>query len=128
MRKVDFKSADAVWRAFPEIVAVWVFGSGQDGMVRPGSDLDFAVLFNSPPHIDALADLRAALQDALNIDEIDLLVLNTAGSIIGFEAVSGRALFCRDKGRRAEFVSSVARQHEDDMAFLARGLRAVSKP
>lgn len=128
MRKVDFKAAEAVWRAFPEIVAVWVFGSGQDGRVRPGGDLDFAVLFDSPPHIDALADLRAALQDVLKIDEIDLLVLNTAGSIIGFEAVSGRALFCRDKGRRAEFVSSVARQYEDDMAFLARGLRAVSKP
>ncbi len=127
MRKVDFTSTDAVWKAFPEIVAVWVFGSGQDGRVRHGGDLDFAILFDSSPNIDVLADVRAALQDALNIDNIDLLTLNTASSISGFEAVSGRALFCRDKERRAEFVSCIARQYEYDMAFLANGLKAVSK-
>lgn len=125
MRNINFNATDAVWKAFPDIVAVWVFGSAQNGRILPNSDLDIAVLFKSSPNIDKLADLRAALQDALKIDEIDLLVLNAVDSITGFEAVSGRTLFCRDPGRKAEFVSGIARQYEDDMAFLARGLRAI---
>ncbi len=50
------------------------------------------------------------------------MLLNSAGAISSFEAVSGKSLYCRDKGRRAEFVSLAARQYEDDMAFMARGM------
>ncbi len=57
------------------------------------------------------------------IDEIDLLVLNDAAPIACFEAISGRAVFCRDRFRRAEFVSLRAREYEDEMGVLRRGMK-----
>lgn len=120
--RVDLNRAKKVWESVPSIVASWIFGSAQDGIVAQGSDLDIAVLFFSPPGLEQLAELRADLQDALGIDAIDMMTLNSAGTISAMEAVSGRTLFCRDFGRRAEFVSLLARQYEDDIAFLAKNL------
>ena len=137
MRRVDLAKAEPVWNALKNIIAVWVFGSGQEGILRQGGDIDIAVLFDNLPDLDELAELRASLQDVLEVEEIDLLLLNSAGAISSFEAVSGKSLYCRDKGRRAEFVSLAARQYEDDMAFMARGMaiyfegrqkRAVAEP
>ncbi len=109
------------------IIAAWVFGSAQDGTIKPGSDLDLAILFDVVPTLDELSELRADLQQALQIDNIDLVALNRASPILRFEAISGQAVFCRDRGRRAEFASLTAREYEDAMALARRGL-AISEP
>ena len=119
--KVDLELAQKVWERAPFIVASWSFGSAQDGAVAQGSDLDIAILFSSRPDLEQLAGLRADLQDALGFDAIDMMILNSAGSISAMEAVSGKPLFCRNTSKRAEFVSSISRQYEDDMAFLFSG-------
>ena len=121
-REIDFARIAGVLERHPAVVAGWVFGSAQGGVVRPGSDLDIAVLFDSRPNLDEMAALRADLQEALRFEEIDLVVLNGAHPITRFEAVSGRAVYCRDVSRRAEFVSLTAREYEDVMALLQRGL------
>ncbi len=120
--RVDLKHAQKVWESNPSLVAAWSFGSAKEGDVVQGSDLDIAVLFSSLPNFEQLAELRADLQDALEFDTIDLMVLNTAGTISAMEAVSGKSLFCCDRSKRAEFVSLVSRQYEDDMAFLEKSL------
>ena len=125
MRKVDIDSAQIVWESNPNITAVWLFGSARDSLIRDGSDLDLGVLFASLPTLDELSDLRAALQVKLDIDQIDLLILNKAGVVSRFEAVSGRPLFCRSREQCAEFVSLTAREYEDEMAFLQRGLTMI---
>ncbi len=109
----------------PQVVAAWVFGSSQEGCVRSGSDLDVGVLFRRPPTLDTLATLRADLQAALQIEDIDLVTLNRASPVTRFEAVSGRAIFCRDRARRAEFVSLAAREYEDALAFLRWGMEQL---
>ncbi|HIP38850.1 MAG TPA: nucleotidyltransferase domain-containing protein [Desulfocapsa sulfexigens] len=121
--RVDLAQAEKVWENSLSIIASWSFGSAQNGVVEQGSDLDIAVLFSTPPDLEQRAELRADLQDALGIDAIDILNLNSAGSISAMEAVSGKALFCRNYSRRAEFVSLLARQYEDDMAFLTKALQ-----
>lgn len=122
--RVDLNRADKVWESTPSVVASWSFGSAQNGIVAQGSDLDIAVLFSFPPSLEQLADLRADLQEALGIDAIDLMILNSAGTISAMEAVSGKALFCSNRNTRAEFVSLLSRQYEDDMAFLTKILSA----
>ena len=92
------------------------------GVVPQGSDLDIAVLFSSLPNFEQLGELRADLQDALEFDAIDLMILNSVGTISAIEAVLGKALFCCNCSKRAEFVSLVPRQYEDDMAFLEKSL------
>lgn len=114
--------ARAVFEANRQVIAAWVFGSAQHGTIRPGGDLDVAVLFAAPPDLDTLADLRSALQRALAFDAIDLVPLNGANPYLRFEGVSGRPMYCRDPERRAAFVSLTAREYEDEWAFFQRAL------
>lgn len=123
MCPIDVQAADAVWRARPEIVAAWLFGSAQNAGWRQGSDVDLGILVQGRPSLNFLADLRLALQEALAFDDIDLVPLNEASPVLRFEAVSGRRLFCRDEDATTEFVSLTAREYEDEMAMLHRALR-----
>jgi len=104
------------------VVAAWLFGSAQDGVVRPGSDIDVGVLFAQRPSLDQLADLRAGVQAALDYDEVDLVPLNGASPILRFAAISGRPVYTRDPEQRATFVSLTAREYEDEMAQWRRAL------
>ena len=123
MSKVDWDGLETVLDATAGVEAAWVFGSARDGEVREGGDLDIGILWDETPALMSLADLRARLQLKLKIDDIDLVTLNAASSITRFEALSGRAVLCRDLHLRAEFASLTAREYEDDMAFLESGLR-----
>jgi predicted nucleotidyltransferase len=114
-------------RVFADIEAAWVFGSAQDGELHEGSDIDFGVLFRSAPTLDVLAELRAALQEILQVDDIDVVVLNGAGPMLRFEAASGRRLYCRDVHRCAEFVSLAACEYEDDMAMIEKYVKSFAK-
>ena len=84
--------------------------------------MDIGILFKKNPTLDFLAYLRASLQTASNIEEIDLVVLNGASPILRFEVITGRLLFCRDKSRHAEYVSLWAREYEDEMGMLEKSL------
>ncbi|HID53433.1 MAG TPA: nucleotidyltransferase domain-containing protein [Anaerolineae bacterium] len=118
----DWQTLEAALSAFPRLVAAWVFGSAQDGFVRPGGDVDVGVLWRGWPSLDDLAALRMAVQDALQMDAVDLVVLNNASPVLRFEAISGRPIFCRDAGQRAVFASLTAREYEDEMALARRAL------
>ncbi|MEI6309994.1 MAG: nucleotidyltransferase domain-containing protein [bacterium] len=122
MHSVDKFHLAAVWPKYLNIVAAWVFGSAKQGVVRPGSDLDIAVLFTQKPTLEERVVLLTDLQQAAALEKVDLLILNDASPIARMEALSGPLLFCRDDGVRAIFTSLAAREYESEMAFLAWGL------
>ncbi len=47
--EVDLSKTEKVWQAYSGIIAVWSFGSAQNGKIVFGGDLDIAVLFADPP-------------------------------------------------------------------------------
>jgi hypothetical protein len=118
--EVDLGKTEQVWQSCPSIVAAWSFGSTQDGRIPFSYGLNLAVLFFASPDFEVLCDIRADLQEILEVDDIGLMSLNTAEVINAMEAIRGTSLFCRDLGKRAEFVSLTSRQYEDDMAQLKR--------
>ncbi|MFQ5401763.1 MAG: nucleotidyltransferase domain-containing protein [Anaerolineae bacterium] len=122
MSDVDWEIIERVMAGEEAVMAAWVFGSAQTGRLRPGGDLDIGVLFAERPALEVLTRLRMDLQAALQVDDIDLAPLNEASPILRFEAISGRAVFCRDAGRRAIFASMTAREYEDEMAMVQRAL------
>lgn len=122
-KAVDWSRIDSIWQDEPNVVAAWAFGSAQDGMVRDEGDIDIGILVEAAPSLDELTGLLGRLQDALQFEDIDLVVLNEANPILRFEALSGKSLFCRDLSRRAEFASLTAREYEDSMAFFEWGLK-----
>jgi predicted nucleotidyltransferase len=122
-RKIKWERVQSILESTrPKIVAAWAFGSAQSGQVGAESDVDIGILVESTLSLDEQLDLLANLQKALQFEDIDLVVLNEANPILRFEAISGRSLFCRDAGQRAEFASLTAREYEDEMAFWQRGM------
>jgi predicted nucleotidyltransferase len=119
---IEWKILEKTWEKQPNIIAVYVFGSSKDGTVKQGSDVDFGLLFRTKPLLDELAELRAELQEILNIEDIDIIILNDASAILQFEAVCGNCLYSADEMLRAAFVSSAAREYEDTMAMIQRCL------
>lgn len=125
MTKIDFFKICNIWKTVEHLLGVWVFGSGQKGFLQQNSDLDFGLLFSSLPTIEDLTTLRARLQLALSVEEIDLIVLNDVNPILKFEAISGNNLFCHDLDKCAAFVSLCAREYEEAMAFLKYGMACL---
>ena len=115
--------ADLLARS-PRVVSAWVFGSAATDRMTASSDVDIGVLFALAPSLNELMALREQLQTTLQFDDVDLVAVDENSSpILKFEVVSGRSIYCRDADRRAEFVSLTAREYEDEMAFLQRGMR-----
>ncbi len=121
--KINLEAAAGVLKQDANALAAWVFGSGQGGELRARGDLDLGVLFARPPGLDELAVLRADLQGALGVEEIDIAVLNGAGPVLRFEAVSGRPLLRRDPWAAAAFASLAARECEGELAAARKALR-----
>ena len=113
---IDWRAISHCMSLNRNVVAAWVFGSAQEGIVRVGGDIDIGVLFGRKPSLDELIDLRICLQHALAYDDIDLVVLNDTSPILRFEAVSGYPVYVTDTERRATFASLTAREYEDEMA------------
>ena len=86
-----------------------------------------ALRFETSPSFEQQLALLARLQEALRVDEVDLVVLNDANPVPRFEAISGRSLFCRDRSRCAGFALLTAREYEDAMAFWEHGMRTRSQ-
>ncbi|MBE7473516.1 MAG: nucleotidyltransferase domain-containing protein [Anaerolineae bacterium] len=127
MASIDWSRLESTLAAAPKVIAAWVFGSAQSGQIKPGSDVDVGVLFESKLSLAELLELTGVLQQVVPFAEIDLVPLNEANPIPRFEAISGRAIFCRDAGRRAEFASLTAREYEDEMAMVERWVRQGSR-
>lgn len=74
---------ESIFRKYPEIKLVYLFGSQATGNIGPLSDFDFAVYFDGLTRKqmgDQQLKLIAELTGALKTDKIDFVVLNLANS------------------------------------------------
>ena len=119
MKTVDLNPLSSLLEQQNDISAALVFGSAQDGTIRPGSDIDIAILFKSKPNPDRLYTLMADITTVLGFDKVDLVTLNDSNCILAFEALNGKRLCVNDPSHLAEYSSLVAREYEDTMAQIA---------
>ena len=75
------KTIQAVFKEFPDILIVTVFGSAAKGELRKDSDIDIAVAADAPLSFDRKTDIYLALMKAFN-REIDLIDLNQVTGVI----------------------------------------------
>jgi len=120
MLRKKINKIKTILEARPEVSAAWLFGSAHTNRMTPESDIDIAVFFSNNPDFDSKIELLTSLQDATNFEKIDLVTLNGVSPVLQFEAVTGKLLFAKDKSRFAEFVSLVAREYEDELAFAEK--------
>ncbi len=120
--KLDLVQLADVFAQDSRVVLAVLFGSAKDGTVRQGSDVDIGVLLSPALSPVDFFNFYVEMTSRLNsIGELDLVDLNHAGSVLAFEALSGRRLFVRDPESVAVFSSLVARQYESDMLHAGIG-------
>lgn len=102
-RLVDFLATD------PRVRIIYAFGSAANGSAGPLSDVDLAVLLDSPPDLEAESDLRARVAEV--VPHVDLVILNQAPSALRYEILTGgRCLLARSPREQAEFeITSLSR-------------------
>lgn len=96
-----------VRRAFPDVQAVYLFGSCAEGSFWPTSDVDIALLLphETAKHLGSLymTDLHVELEQLLN-REVDLINLRQVSTVLQKEVViKGQRLDCQDQRAADEF-------------------------
>lgn len=108
-----------VFAGYPEILAVYVFGSRATGLAREDSDYDLGIVSRRGESarsrtMDILADLVRA-----GIDNVDLAFLDHDKIVLSREAVRmNQLVFHRPEFDRGAFYSRIMRMYFDFLPYL----------
>ncbi|MEJ5225074.1 MAG: nucleotidyltransferase domain-containing protein, partial [Anaerolineales bacterium] len=82
----NFDQIPVVFRRYPSVQAVYLFGSFAAGTARPESDLDLAIV---PRNASARAQALEIMADLTRLvhDQVDLVFLDSRDVLLRFEAV-----------------------------------------
>ena len=99
------KIAAALVSIFPEIVAIYAYGSQVSGNVHKGSDLDLALLFqaNKSPNLQEVYHHLGRMAEVAQCP-VDIGVLSHANNIYAKEVIAnGKRVYCCDAKQCDEF-------------------------
>lgn len=112
------------------VVSVYLFGSHGAGRAHRESDVDVGVLLDRQRHpsreerFEARVRLGSELIDALDTNEVDVVILNDAPPLLGRRVVTeGRRAFCADPEADHRYVRDVQLRAADLGPFLERTRR-----
>jgi predicted nucleotidyltransferase len=111
------------------VVAAYLFGSHAEGVARPDSDVDVALLFR--PEVDSALKLDTRLTVAAELKRVchrpvDVIALDEAPPLLRFQVLKhGRLLFDRDPELRARFQARAMAEYYDARPYHAFHARAL---
>ena len=120
---MDYQPAiELMLAALPDTEAIYRFGSRAVGAMHATSDVDLAILTNSPLDAKVRYDLQERVADRLHV-QVDLLDLRVASTVMRVQVLEhGELLFERDGHRREIFealaLSAYARLNEERRAII----------
>jgi len=117
MDEIDSRFA-GIFSKYPEIQAVYLFGSSVTGKTHRESDLDLAIVPRSHQahhqKLDILTDLAR-----LGFDDVDLIFLDTNDIVLRYEVVKhNQLIYQAEDFDRGTLFSTVVRQYLDFLPFL----------
>lgn len=114
----DLTELPEVFRQFPGVEVVFVFGSVAEGRRRPGSDLDLGI--EGDP--DRLEEVRLEMLTELvrrGFSRVDLVFLRQAPPVLAHEAVKhNRVVYARDDADIGSVFSRIVRKYLDIRPYL----------
>ena len=118
MKQPDIKILPQIFKKYPEIAAVYLFGSTATGKIHPESDLDLAIVEKDNSiwnkKLDILADLTRE-----GFDRVDLIFLGKADIVLQYEAVRmNRVIYQSEDFDRGTFYSGIVRRYLDFYPYL----------
>ena len=125
----DFARLAAVFRAHPDVRAVYLFGSHAEGRARIDSDIDMGVVTSNMGErlgmlkLDLLTDLAA-----VGFDDVDLVMLERAGHFVRFQAVRmNRPIYLAEGFDHGSYFSLTLRMYWDFKKHLDWQRRAYKE-
>jgi len=114
----DFRLLKPVFKKYPEIQAVYLFGSQAEGRLHSESDLDLAVLsFSAVLHTKKL-DILTALSE-MGFCNVDLIFLDSADLVLRYEVIRlNRLVYHSSHFKKGEYYSLILRQYFDFYPYL----------
>jgi uncharacterized protein len=121
--------ASAVRAVLPQVVAVWLFGSGASGALRADSDVDIAVWVNQPLSALQIFEHAEALARLLGRD-VDLIDFARTSTVLQQQILTtGVRIDCQDVARtdsyeafcRSEYLRLNAQRKTQLRDVFARG-------
>lgn len=107
--------------AYPEVVAVYLFGSYGTEHEHAGSDLDIGVVFRGKTKLQYELQIEADLSSILKSDRIDFINLNCAPVALQFRVLSeGLLIYEGDYILNSNFIEHVLREYRDYSFHYAR--------
>lgn len=115
MPDARFSALGARFSAFPEVVAVYLFGSSARGTRGKRSDVDIAVLTRARgTSRRSLVEYVQAACDALGTDNVDVVLLHRAPIALRHEVFrEGKTLLVRDPEALTRFRLESSREYLD---------------
>ena len=113
VKDLDWGALRKVFQGYPEILAVYLFGSHATGRLHLESDLDLALVPANPTAHARKLDIQTDLARS-GFCEVSLVFLDTADTVLRFEAVRhNRLLYAAGNFDRGGFYSKVVREYLD---------------
>jgi predicted nucleotidyltransferase len=114
----DLQVLSQVFREYPDVQAVYLFGSAASGRGHPDSDLDLAVYSESSAvrerRLEILTDLARC-----GFCDVDLVFLDTDDIVLKYEAVrQNRVVYQTQDFDRGAVYSKIVRQYLDFYPYL----------
>lgn len=114
----DLQLLPDIFKHYPGIQAVYLFGSRAAGNARPGSDLDLAIV----PRDSGVRKLRLDILTNLarhGFCDVDLIFLDTDDITLKYEAVrQNNVIYQAADFDRGELYSKIIRQYLDFLPYL----------
>ncbi len=126
----DYTALARIFRKYPQIWAVYLFGSHAEGNARPDSDVDLGVILrpgSSPPDtLDLLANLVKAGYEKVDVVFLDPWTFETF--VLWFEVVRhNRVIYAAEDFDRGELFSKIVRMYWDFLPILETQRRAYKE-
>ncbi|MCP4372096.1 MAG: nucleotidyltransferase domain-containing protein [Deltaproteobacteria bacterium] len=116
--KTEIHLLQGIFKQYPGIAAVYLFGSATSSHTHAESDLDLAIV----PRTPFLPELKIEILAELvrhGFENVDLVFLNTDDIVRKYEAVrQNQIVYQTDDFDRGHYYSLIVRQYLDFMPYL----------
>jgi predicted nucleotidyltransferase len=103
-------------KLYPEVIAIFIFGSYAKGLEKPLSDIDIAVILK-----DRISKKLESDIGSMYSEKIDLVLFHRLPLHIQFEIFKyGKEIFCRDREALLEIKRKVLRDYLEMAEMYAR--------
>ncbi len=115
---------------YPQVVAVYLYGSHGRGTANTLSDIDIAVMLAKPSDAtgDFHLDIIGEMMRIFHTDQVDvqLLTIDTPPAL-AFRMIQGKVLYCRSLKTKALIEAQVLSRYQDFQPFLTSQFSAMEQ-